>query len=144
LSTVSWRSLRPAGYALAASVAAVFGLWLLQSSAPSVDSLVDEPASGVAGGSQRGQVAGELAGDALAEAPAAASASRFEPFVYEGAGIPLSESYVVVRVRAPVSLLGLDTSASIEGMIEADMLIGEDGLVAGVRFDEAMFESAAP
>lgn len=73
-----------------------------------------------------------------------ASASPFEPLVYEGAGVPLSDSYVVVRVRAPVALLGLDTSARIEGTIEADMLIGEDGLVAGVRFDEAMYESAAP
>lgn len=139
---VSRRVWRSAGYALAASLATVFGLWLMQSSGPAVDSFVDEPEAVVAGGSQRREAPSELAEDTLAEAPATVPPSRFEPLVYESAGIPLSQSYVVVRVRAPVSLLGLDQGASIEGTIEADMLIGEDGLVAGVRFDEAMFETA--
>jgi hypothetical protein len=66
------------------------------------------------------------------EFPAAAA---FQPLLYSP-GISPAQAYNVVRVRIPLtSLVGY--GAPIDGMIEADLLVGEDGLPTGIRFDTA-------
>jgi hypothetical protein len=52
-------------------------------------------------------------------------------------GFSPSGSYSVVRVRIPLSSFALAQDAQIDGMIEADLLVGEDGLAHGIRFNEA-------
>ena len=44
-------------------------------------------------------------------------------------------AYSVVRVRIPLSSLALLPDATADGMIEADLLVGEDGLARGIRFN---------
>jgi hypothetical protein len=57
----------------------------------------------------------------------------FQPLLYSP-GISPAQAYNVVRVRIPLtSLVGYD--APVDGTIEADLLIGEDGLPTGIRFD---------
>jgi hypothetical protein len=69
---------------------------------------------------------------AAGEIPAAAA---FQPLLYSP-GISPAQAYNVVRVRIPLtSLVGY--GAPIDGMIEADLLVGEDGLPTGIRFDTA-------
>jgi hypothetical protein len=64
------------------------------------------------------------------EIPATAA---FQPLLYSP-GISPAQSYNVVRVRIPLtSLVGYD--APVDGTIEADLLVGEDGLPTGIRFD---------
>jgi hypothetical protein len=59
--------------------------------------------------------------------------AAFQPLLY-APGISPAQAYTVVRVRIPLtSLVGYD--APIDGMIEADLLVGEDGLPTGIRFD---------
>ncbi|HEY7670896.1 MAG TPA: hypothetical protein VIC71_01670 [Gammaproteobacteria bacterium] len=66
------------------------------------------------------------------EIPAAAA---FQPLLYSP-GISPTQAYNVVRVRIPLtSLVGY--GAPVDGAIEADLLIGEDGLPTGIRFDTA-------
>jgi hypothetical protein len=48
-----------------------------------------------------------------------------------------SSSYSVVRVRIPLSAFAMVPGAPQDGMIEADLLVGEDGLARGIRFPEA-------
>jgi len=59
----------------------------------------------------------------------------FQPLLYSP-GISPAQSYNVVRVRIPLtSLVGYD--APLDGTIEADVLVGDDGLATGIRFDTA-------
>jgi hypothetical protein len=46
-------------------------------------------------------------------------------------------SYSVVRVRIPVSAFATVPGSEEGGTIEADLLVGEDGLARGIRFIEA-------
>ena len=46
-------------------------------------------------------------------------------------------SYSVVRVRIPVSAFAMVPGSEEGGTIEADLLVGEDGLARGIRFIEA-------
>jgi hypothetical protein len=48
-----------------------------------------------------------------------------------------SSSYSVVRVRIPLSALALVPGTAQDGTIEADLLVGEDGLARAIRFNEA-------
>lgn len=48
-----------------------------------------------------------------------------------------SSSYSVVRVRIPLSAFAVVPGTVQDGTIEADLLVGEDGLARGIRFDEA-------
>jgi hypothetical protein len=48
-----------------------------------------------------------------------------------------SQSYSVVRVRIPLTALAPGYSAPPGVTIEADLLVGEDGLASGIRFDTA-------
>jgi hypothetical protein len=48
-----------------------------------------------------------------------------------------SPSYSVVRVRIPLSAFALVPGTQNDGTIEADLLVGEDGLARGIRFAEA-------
>ncbi|HVY66391.1 MAG TPA: hypothetical protein VHH11_16345 [Gammaproteobacteria bacterium] len=68
------------------------------------------------------------------DAPAAVAA--FQPLLYAPEVAP-GAAYSVVRVRIPLSSLTLLPAAGADGMIEADLLVGEDGLARGIRFDGA-------
>jgi hypothetical protein len=48
-----------------------------------------------------------------------------------------SPSYSVVRVRIPLSALALVPGTEQDGTIEADLLVGEDGLARAIRFNES-------
>jgi hypothetical protein len=39
-----------------------------------------------------------------------------------------------VRVRIPLSSFAVAQDATVDGTVEADLLIGEDGLARGIRF----------
>jgi len=71
-------------------------------------------------------------------APAAtvppAAVSAFQPLGYSPQVVS-GAAYSVVRVRIPVSSLSLLPDAAADGMIEADLLVGEDGLARGIRFN---------
>jgi len=66
-------------------------------------------------------------------APPSAVAA-FQPLWYSPAVVP-GAAYSVVRVRMPLSSLALLPDAAADGMIEADLLVGEDGLARGIRFN---------
>lgn len=68
------------------------------------------------------------------EAPAIVGA--FQPLLHSP-GLPPSEAYSVVRVRIPLSALAVVPGTAEGGTIEADLLVGEDGLARAIRFDEA-------
>ena len=72
------------------------------------------------------------AGD-VARQPALAS-SGFQPLLSGPAYSP-SVSYSIVRVRIPLSALAPGTPSG--ATIEADVLVGEDGLASGIRFNPA-------
>jgi hypothetical protein len=63
--------------------------------------------------------------------------SRFYPLVEEGEMASL-ESGMIVRVEAPVSTLitlGLPiTAENINQPVQADLLLGQDGLARAIRF----------
>jgi hypothetical protein len=61
--------------------------------------------------------------------------SAFQPLL-NSPGLS-SSSYNVVRVRIPLSAFAVVPGTQQEGMIEADLLVGEDGLARGIRFAEA-------
>ena len=73
-----------------------------------------------------------------AEAPAAAPApvSAFQPLPNSPSLSP-SSSYNVVRVRIPLSAFAVVPGTEQGGSIEADLLVGEDGLARAIRFNEA-------
>ena len=68
---------------------------------------------------------------AAVTAPAAVAA--FQPLWYSPNVVP-GAAYSVVRVRIPLSSLALLPDPAADGMIEADLLVGEDGLARGIRF----------
>jgi len=67
-----------------------------------------------------------------AAAPAAVAA--FQPLWYSPNVVP-GAAYSVVKVRIPLSSLALLPDPAADGMIEADLLVGEDGLARGIRFN---------
>lgn len=69
----------------------------------------------------------------LAAPPAVAA---FQPLL-NSPGLSPSGSYSVVRVRIPLSSLALVPGTEQSGSIEADLLVGEDGLARGIRFNPA-------
>jgi hypothetical protein len=73
----------------------------------------------------------------VSEAPQAGAPSEpvvFQPLLYAPSFSP-DRSYRVVRVRIPLSALALGQSAEPGVTIEADVLVGDDGLASGIRFD---------
>ena len=75
---------------------------------------------------------------AVADAPATvpSAVSAFQPLL-SSPGLSPSSSYSVVRVRIPLSAFAVVPGTQQEGSIEADLLVGEDGLARAIRFNEA-------
>jgi len=73
----------------------------------------------------------------VAETPVAApsAVSAFQPLL-SSPGLS-SSSYSVVRVRIPLSAFAIVPGTEQGGSIEADLLVGEDGLARAIRFNEA-------
>jgi hypothetical protein len=73
-----------------------------------------------------------------AETPVAAPVpvSAFQPLPNSTSLSP-SSSYNVVRVRIPLSAFAVVPGTQQGGSIEADLLVGEDGLARAIRFNEA-------
>ena len=73
-----------------------------------------------------------------AEAPEAApeAVGAFQPLL-SSPGLSASASYSVVRVRIPLSAFAAVPGTAQDGTIEADLLVGEDGLARAIRFNEA-------
>ena len=69
----------------------------------------------------------------IAAVPPSAVAA-FQPLWYSPEVVS-GAAYSVVRVRIPLSSLALLPDAAADGMIEADLLVGEDGLARGIRFN---------
>jgi hypothetical protein len=70
--------------------------------------------------------------------PAAAPApsiSAFQPLL--NSPQLRSSSYSVVRVRIPLAAFAVVPGTAQGGTIEADLLVGEDGLARAIRFNEA-------
>jgi hypothetical protein len=94
-----------------------------------------------------------LGGEEQAPAPAAVAAppasplvvAAFQPLLNAPAFSP-DGSYTVVRVRIPLSAFALVPGTEQGGTVEADLLVGEDGLARGIRFTpaDAMLASAQP
>jgi hypothetical protein len=72
--------------------------------------------------------------DPGAAGPATLAVNRFQPLLSGPAYSP-SASYSIVRVRIPLSALSPGTPSG--ATIEADLLVGEDGLASGIRFSPA-------
>jgi hypothetical protein len=70
------------------------------------------------------------------EAVVPAAAGAFQPLSGSPRLAP-SSSYSVVRVRIPLSAFALVPGTIGDGSIEADLLVGEDGIARGIRFQEA-------
>jgi hypothetical protein len=66
----------------------------------------------------------------------AAPVSAFQPLPNSPSLSP-SSSYNVVRVRIPLSAFAVVPGTQQGGSIEADLLVGEDGLARAIRFNEA-------
>jgi hypothetical protein len=62
--------------------------------------------------------------------------SAFQPLPNSPSLSP-SSSYNVVRVRIPLSAFAVVPGTQQGGSIEADLLVGEDGLARAIRFNEA-------
>jgi hypothetical protein len=62
--------------------------------------------------------------------------SAFQPLPNSPSLSP-SSSYNVVRVRIPLSAFAVVPGTDGGGTIEADVLVGEDGLARAIRFNEA-------
>jgi hypothetical protein len=84
-----------------------------------------------------------LRGERAAPAPVAAelpvttpsAVSAFQPLL-RSPGLS-SSSYSVVRVRIPLSAFAVVPGTEQDGSIEADLLVGEDGLARAIRFNQA-------
>jgi hypothetical protein len=72
---------------------------------------------------------------AAAPSPAPLPVSAFQPLL-NAPGLS-SSSYSVVRVRIPLAAFAVVPGTQQDGVIEADLLVGEDGLARGIRFPEA-------
>jgi hypothetical protein len=77
-------------------------------------------------------------GPTVAEAPQPepVPVSAFQPLLNSPRLLPAS-AYSVVRVRIPLSAFALVPGTEQDGTIEADLLVGEDGLARAIRFNEA-------
>jgi hypothetical protein len=86
----------------------------------------------------RGERADSLLVPVAAETPVAVAApvSAFQPLPNSPSLSP-SSSYNVVRVRIPLSAFAVVPGTQQGGSIEADLLVGEDGLARAIRFNEA-------
>ena len=94
-----------------------------------------------------------LGGEEQTPAPALAAApavpplvvTAFQPLLNSPAFSP-DGSYSVVRVRIPLSAFALVPGTEQGGTVEAELLVGEDGLARGIRFTpaDAMLASAQP
>ena len=73
---------------------------------------------------------------AVAAAPATPVEAAFQPLLYAPRFSP-SAAYSVVRVRIPLSSFAVVQGTALDGTIEADLLVGEDGLARGIRFSPA-------
>jgi len=62
--------------------------------------------------------------------------SAFQPLP-NSPSLLASSSYNVVRVRIPLSAFAVVPGTEQGGTIEADVLVGEDGLARAIRFNEA-------
>jgi hypothetical protein len=69
-----------------------------------------------------------------AAVPAPVAVAAFQPLWSSPEVVP-GAAYNVVRVRIPLSSLTLLPDSAPDGMIEADLLVGEDGLARGIRFN---------
>jgi len=72
------------------------------------------------------------------EAVPVGALDSFQPLVY-GRRISPAESYSIVRVRLPVSSLGMGQGYDDGSTIEASLLLGEDGLAHAISFDQVTF-----
>jgi len=86
----------------------------------------------------RGERTASVLVPVVAVAPTAAPApiSAFQPLLNSPSLSP-SSSYNVVRVRIPLSAFAVVPGTQQGGSIEADLLVGEDGLARAIRFNEA-------
>ena len=77
-------------------------------------------------------------------APAPAFAGAFQPLAFSP-GLSASQSYSVVRVRIPLTALAPGHAAPPDATIEADLLVGEDGLASAYSFQQGdtLFVSTA-
>ena len=66
----------------------------------------------------------------------AVAISAFQPLLNSPKLSPAA-SYSVVRVRIPLSAFALVPGTEESGTVEADLLVGEDGLARAIRFNEA-------
>jgi hypothetical protein len=60
----------------------------------------------------------------------------FQPLLNAPAFSP-DASYTLVRVRIPLASFALVPGSEQDGTVEADLLVGEDGLARGIRFTPA-------
>lgn len=65
--------------------------------------------------------------------PPAATSAAFQPLP-SSPGFSPTASYSVVRVRIPLASFAVVPGSEQNGSIEADLLVGEDGLAHGIRF----------
>jgi hypothetical protein len=63
-----------------------------------------------------------------------AATAAFQPLSYSPEISP-TQAYTIVRVRVPLTALGVAYDIPPNATIEADLLLGEDGIPAGIRFD---------
>src|SRR5690606_30069033 len=61
--------------------------------------------------------------------------AAFQP-LQSAPGLSPAAAYSVVRVRIPLSAFALVPGTEEGGTIEADLLIGDDGLARAIRFNE--------
>ena len=59
----------------------------------------------------------------------------FQPLLNSQGFLPAA-SYSVVRVRIPLASFAVVPGTEQGGTIEADLLVGEDGLARGIRFNQ--------
>jgi hypothetical protein len=123
-----WRA--PLAAAAAVAVAAIAALLAVRPALPPAELGSREP------------TAPDSRPAAPATAERGADAATFQPLMY-APGFSPSGSYSVVRVRIPLSALA--QGPRLEGTVEADLLVGEDGLASGIRFasTDTLFVSAA-
>jgi hypothetical protein len=86
----------------------------------------------------RGERTASVLVPVAAKTPVAVPApvSAFQPLPNSPSLSP-SSSYNVVRVRIPLSAFAVVPGTAQGGSIEADLLVGEDGLARAIRFNEA-------
>jgi hypothetical protein len=115
---MSWRVPVAAAAVVVLAIAAVLGALLFSVERPITPTVAREPVS------------------------APLTVAAFQPLQSSPALLP-SDSYSVVRVRIPLSALALVPGSMQDGTVEADLLVGEDGLARGIRFMPAAAQYAA-